>query len=60
LHGATESLESMRADGVALDPGGGIGDDYAYLVTSDPAVAKKCDMHEESEFWGDADKGGQD
>jgi hypothetical protein len=44
----------MLADGVTLDPEGGTGDDYAYLVTADSAVAKKYDMHEESEFLDDA------
>ena len=43
----------MRADGVMLEAKGCTGDGYAYLVTSDPAVARKYDMHEESEFLGD-------
>lgn len=46
----------MLADGVTLDPEGGTSDDYAYLVTSDPVIAKKYDMHDESEFWGDGGK----
>ena len=34
-----------------------MGDDYARLVTTDPDVAKKYDMVEESEFWdGDLDE----
>ena len=41
LGGATETLKAMRDDGVFLDPQGGTGDDYACLVTSDPAIAKK-------------------
>ena len=41
----------MLADGVTLDPQGGTGADCVYLVTNDPAIAKKYDMHEESEFW---------
>ena len=53
LRGAAETLEAMRADGVTLDSEGGTGDDYAYLITSDPEVAKKYDMHEESEFWAE-------
>lgn len=52
LRHAVESLEAMRADGVFLDPEGGTVDDYAYLVTTDPEIAKKYDMHEESEFFG--------
>ena len=52
LHSAAETLRSMLADGVALDPEGGTSDDYAYLVTTDPTIAKKYDMHDEKEFWG--------
>jgi hypothetical protein len=51
--GASEIRAAMKADGVTLEPGGGAAGDYVYLVTSDPAVAKKYDMHEESEFLGD-------
>ncbi len=50
---AAETLKKMRADGVTLDPEGGTSDDYAHLVTTDPEVAKKYDMHDESEFLGD-------
>jgi len=42
----------MRSDGVTLDPDGGTSDDYAHLVTTDPDVARKYDMHDESEFLG--------
>lgn len=45
----------MHADGVVLDSGGGTADDYAHLVTTDPEVARKYDMHEESEFFGEDD-----
>jgi hypothetical protein len=37
---------------VILEDDSGIADDYAHLVTTDPAVAKKYDMMEESELWG--------
>jgi len=47
---AANPLQAMQADGVILDPQGGTGDDYAYLVTTDPEVAKKYGMHEESEL----------
>jgi hypothetical protein len=53
LRAAAELLETMRADGVTLDPEGGTADDYAHLVTLDPEIAKKYGMHEESEFWGE-------
>jgi hypothetical protein len=54
LRDAAQTLEAMLADGVTLDPEGGTGDDYAHLVTTDPDVAKKYDMHAEDEFWNDA------
>lgn len=57
LDGAVEQLRKMMADGVVLDPEGGTADDYARLVTTDPEVARKYNMHEESEFFGDDDDG---
>ncbi len=53
-HAATE-LRAMMANGVVLDPDGGTSDDYAHLVTTDPDIAKKYDMHDESEFLDEAD-----
>lgn len=53
LREAAELLEAMIKDGVQLDPEGGTSDDYSYLFTTDPEVAKKYDMHEEAEFWGE-------
>ena len=52
---AAETLKEMAKDGVVLDLKGGTEDDYAYLVTTDPAIAKKYGMHEESEFWDEDD-----
>ena len=52
LSDATETLKKMRDDGVILDPESGTSDDYACLVTTDREVAKKYDMHDESEFLG--------
>ena len=59
LRSAVETLEAMRTDGVMLEENGGTADDYAYLITLDPAVARKYDMHEESEFWGEIDQDGR-
>jgi hypothetical protein len=56
LQSAADTLRAMLADGVTLDPESAISDDYAYLVTTDPIVAKKYDMHDEAEFWGDEDE----
>ncbi|HEY5313229.1 MAG TPA: hypothetical protein VIK18_11950 [Pirellulales bacterium] len=50
LPDAARMLEAMRADGVTLDPAGGTGDGHARLVTTDPQVAKKYGMEDETEF----------
>lgn len=55
LKEAAATLEAMLKDGVELDPQGGTADDYAYLVTADPDVARKYDMHDESEMMPDED-----
>ncbi|HEX4073319.1 MAG TPA: nucleotidyl transferase AbiEii/AbiGii toxin family protein [Planctomycetaceae bacterium] len=60
LQDATRTLEAMRADGVTLDPDGGTGDDYAHLITTDPQVAKKYGMEDESEYWDDEDEFNED
>jgi hypothetical protein len=60
LSGAADELRRMKADGVTLDPDGRTGDDYAHLITSDPAVAEKYSMHDESEFFGEGDQGDED
>ncbi len=54
LQAAAAELDAMRADGVTLDPEGGTADDYAYLVTTDPEVARKYGMEEEDEGWEEA------
>jgi hypothetical protein len=56
LQTATDALRGMLADGVCLDPEGGTSDDYAHLVTTDPIIARKYDMHDEREFWGEDDE----
>lgn len=40
LSAASEELRKMQADGVQLDKDG-IRDDYAFLWTTDPEIAKK-------------------
>lgn len=52
LRSAADNLDQMRKDGVVLDDDGGVGDDYARLVTMDPTVAEKYGLVEESEYWG--------
>ena len=43
-----EALAAMRADGVVEEPAG--DDEYVRLITTDPDVARKYDMHDEAEF----------
>lgn len=52
LRSAAAHLEQMRDDGVFLEDDGGVGDDYARLVTTDPKVAEKYGLVDESEYWG--------
>jgi hypothetical protein len=52
LRSAADYLEQMRNDGVYLEDHGGVGDDYAHLVTTDPKVAEKYGLVDESEYWG--------
>ncbi len=49
---AAETLKRMRDDRVTVDLERGMSSDCARLVTTDPKVAKKYDMHDESEFLG--------
>lgn len=58
LGSAADELRKMQADGVVLDPQGGAVDDCVHLVTGDPEVARKYDLHEASEFFGDDDDDG--
>lgn len=53
LSGAADELRAMKADGVVLDPEGGTSDDYAYLVTDNPAIAAKYGMEDERDVWGE-------
>jgi hypothetical protein len=62
LRAAADQLDQMRKDGVVLDDNGGVGDDYAHLVTMDTKVAEKYGLVNESEYWGidDADEEPED
>jgi hypothetical protein len=51
LESSSDTFRAMLADGVTPDPVESKLDDCVYLTTSDPAVARKYDMHDESEFW---------
>ncbi len=51
LPDAAQLLRAMQADGVMMERG--VADDHATLVTTDPLVAAKYDMVEESEYWPD-------
>ena len=55
LRDAADTLAKMRDDGVKLDARGGTADDYAQLFTTDPDIARKYDMHDESEFWDEGE-----
>ncbi len=55
LRSAAQTLEAMLKDGVTLDVSvGGVADDYAHLVTTDPEIARKYDMQPEEDFLGKA------
>lgn len=61
LAGVDDELAGMLRDGVTIDHGRN-DPDYVLLVTTDPEIARKYDMHEESEFLeadelGAADRG---
>jgi hypothetical protein len=54
LREPTDPLDAMLADGVVIDEVKSARYKNEYLVTTDPEIARKYDMHDESEFW-DAD-----
>jgi len=54
---AAAELDAMRQDGVTLETNDRDGDLRARLVTTDPDVAKKYDMMEESELWEGRNEG---
>jgi hypothetical protein len=49
LQAAAAALGEMRDAGVTLDPEGDAQNDYARLITSDPAVADKFGFEDESQ-----------
>jgi hypothetical protein len=52
---AADKLDAMRRDGVTLVIHGVLGNERPRLVTTDPELARKYDMLEESELWEDED-----
>lgn len=57
---AAHELDAMKQDGVVVDTPGAadaVPVDSILLVTTDPEVAARYDMVEESEFWDAADSG---
>jgi hypothetical protein len=48
---AADELDRMLRDGVVLEDDPGAGDGHAYLVTTDPKIAEKYGLIEESEYW---------
>jgi len=55
LRGAADRLVEMRKADITPEENGGVGDDYATLVTTDPEVAKKFGMDEEREYLDEED-----
>ena len=46
-----EAVDAMRRDGVAVEDVGPGGGDRIRLVTTDPVVAERYGLVEESEYW---------
>lgn len=55
LRAAADLLDAMRNAGVTLEDNGGVADDDASLVSSDPEVARKFGMEEEPEYLDNED-----
>lgn len=58
LRAAADDLEAMEKDGLQLEQE--IGNDYAFIVTIDPALAKKYNMQEREEDEGDGEEDNED
>ena len=48
-----EQMVALQQDGITIEQDA-TREDIALLVTSDPDIARKYDMHEESEYWADS------
>ena len=55
LRAAADHLDEMRKAGVTLEDEGGVGDDHATFVTTDPEVAGRFGMEEEREYLDEDD-----
>ena len=51
LRAAAGRLDQMRKDGIVLEDKGRVREDDVHLVTTDPKVAEKYGMIDESEYW---------
>jgi hypothetical protein len=51
-----DPLDAMLADGVTIDEVKSARYKNEYLVSTDPEIARKYDMHDESEFWDAGDE----
>jgi pyruvate/2-oxoglutarate dehydrogenase complex dihydrolipoamide acyltransferase (E2) component len=56
LRAAADQLDEMRKACITLEDNGGMADDYATLVTTDPNVASKFGMEEEREYLDEDDE----
>jgi len=50
---APETLKAMLNDGVLVEPRENLKTGYVYLVSTDPDIARKYDMHDEDEMMPD-------
>src|SRR5215218_1915614 len=60
LQAAADELREMKSRGVTLDQGGGVGDDYATLITDDPSVAEEFGFDDRDEGEEDERDGGNE
>ena len=57
LRSESDQLDQMFNDGVELELSDSSIDDYVMLVTTDPTIAEKYGMLEESEYWDRGEDG---